>query len=48
MKKINEQEMMNVHGGAILSLLGKIALAALGVSFLGGVVDGFLRPLKCN
>lgn len=46
MKKIQEEELLNVEGGGF----GKgllIAIGAIGV-FLIGVVDGFLRPLKCN
>ena len=46
MKRINEQELMHIEGGGI----GKgilIAIGAIGI-FLIGVVDGFLRPLKCN
>lgn len=45
MKELNNEELMNVSGGAV-----KIwALIGIGIfAFAAGVVDGYLRPLKCN
>ncbi len=46
MERIKEEELLQVAGGGI----GKgilVAIGAIGI-FLIGVVDGFLRPLKCN
>lgn len=43
---LKEQELQNITGGGIsYSILGIIG--AIGV-FIAGVVDGILRPLKCN
>ena len=43
---LKEQELQNITGGGIsYSILGIIG--AIGVS-IAGVVDGILRPLKCN
>lgn len=46
MKRLSKQELMEVNGGAIKwAIVGAIAA---GVSFIIGVVDGIIRPLKCN
>ncbi len=43
---LKEQELNQIVGGGIsYTLLG--ILTAVGV-FVAGVVDGILRPLKCN
>lgn len=43
---LKEQELNNLQGGGIsYTILG--ILASVGV-FIAGVVDGILRPLKCN
>ena len=43
---LKEQELANIAGGGIsYTVLG--ILTAVGV-FIAGVVDGILRPLKCN
>lgn len=43
---LKEQELENIRGGGIAhSVIGIIG--AIGV-FIAGVVDGILRPLKCN
>lgn len=47
MEKVSKQEMMKVEGGLFWTL-GKITIAILGTTFLGGIIDGFIRPLKCN
>ena len=46
MKELTNQELKNIHGGGIS--LGAAALITLGVAFVVGVVDGFIRPLKCH
>ncbi len=46
MRKLTNEELLNVDGGGL-----KIGLAfalAAGVSFLIGVIDGIIRPLRCN
>ncbi len=46
MEKLNKKELMNVHGGGIG--LGTGLLIGAGIIFIIGVIDGFIRPLKCN
>lgn len=46
MEEIKEKELQSIQGGGI-SIWGGIGIVA-GVLFLIGVVDGFVRPLKCN
>jgi multidrug transporter EmrE-like cation transporter len=43
--RLNEQELLNIEGGVKYSIL--MTIGAIGV-FLVGVIDGILRPLKCN
>lgn len=45
MKEIKTEELKKIEGG--LSLWACIGLAALAV-FGIGIVDGFVRPLKCR
>ena len=47
MKKLNDEEMMKVDGGFFWTL-GRVTMAILGTTFISGVIDGFIRPLKCN
>ena len=45
MKKLNDEEMINVKGGAIsLKIIGAIGAA---VVFVIGVIDGLIHPKKC-
>ena len=45
---LKDDEAKNITGGGSGSKLGiGIILAALG-SFIVGIIDGYLRPLKCN
>jgi len=44
MVKLKKDELMNVSGGG----LGLGLLIGAGVVFLIGVIDGYIRPLKCN
>ena len=46
MEKLEKQELMNVQGGGLSLGLGFLIGAA--VVFVIGVIDGFMRPLKCN
>ncbi len=46
MKSISDNELKNINGGGIS--LGFIVGLAAGVTFLIGVIDGIVRPLKCN
>lgn len=46
MKQLKEEELKNIEGGGIgvALIFGIIALGTLIV----GIVDGYVRPLKCN
>lgn len=44
MVKLEKEELMKVSGGGF----GLGLLIATGVVFLIGVIDGYIRPLKCN
>lgn len=46
MKKLEKNEMMMINGGAVN--LGFWALIGSGIVFMIGLIDGFVRPLKCN
>lgn len=46
MKNLNDKELMNVEGGAVK--IGLIVGIAAGITFLVGLIDGIIRPLKCN
>lgn len=46
MKKLTVEELKKVNGGAISTKL--LALIPLGISLIAGIIDGYLRPLKCN
>lgn len=43
---LNENELNDIYGGGFGIGLG-IAIAGI-VAFIIGVVDGYVRPLKCN
>ncbi len=43
---LTNEDLYNVKAGAIKASI--LALIAAGVTFIIGVVDGYLRPLKCN
>lgn len=44
--KLTKNELLEVTGGSVnwtaISVIGTI------VSFIAGIVDGYLRPIKCN
>jgi len=45
---LEKEKLLTVYGGAATKNIGLgIIIAALG-SFIVGIIDGFLRPLKCN
>lgn len=45
MKQLTNEELLNVNAGAIRTW----AIVAIGIFvFAAGVIDGYLRPLKCN
>lgn len=46
MKKLKKDEMLKINGGA--ASFGVWALIGGGIVFLIGLIDGFVRPLKCN
>ena len=45
MKELSVKEMHDINGGS-KGVIG-IAIVA-GITFLIGVIDGFVRPLRCN
>ena len=47
MKELSLKEMKNVDGGVWITL-GKIVVGFFGATFVSGLIDGFLRPLKCR
>ena len=46
MKNLNDKELMVVDGGGFH--IGVVAGIVAGISFLVGLVDGIVRPLKCR
>ena len=46
MEKLEEKELKNIKGGSVP--VGTILAIGAGIVFLVGIVDGFVRPLKCN
>lgn len=46
MKNLTNEELLSVDGGALKIGIG-IAIVA-GITFIVGVIDGIIRPLKCN
>ena len=45
MRELNDKELMAINGGFSFGL--GIAIGA-GITFLLGVIDGYVRPLRCN
>lgn len=43
---LKDNELCNITGGAVKWTVGVIIGTIF--TFLAGVVDGYLRPLKCN
>ena len=46
MQNLSKEELMKVDGGGIS--LGAGLLIGAGIVFLVGLIDGYIRPLKCN
>lgn len=46
--KLTQNELLNIRGGASGWVYGLIAGIGALVSFVAGLVDGYLNPLKCN
>ena len=46
MKKMCDNELKNIEGGGLS--FGAIVGIAAGITLLIGVIDGIVRPLKCN
>lgn len=46
MKNLTNEELKDVTGGGFH--IGILAGIMAGVSFIIGVIDGLVRPLKCN
>lgn len=45
MKELNSNELSNINGGSGFAIgLGIVA----GITFIIGVIDGYVRPLRCN
>lgn len=44
MKELDRKELMKINGGGI----GIGLLIGAGIVLIAGIVDGFVRPLKCN
>ncbi|MDD3048434.1 MAG: hypothetical protein PHQ89_00385 [Bacilli bacterium] len=45
MEKLTKKELLAVEGGfAVWGLLGIFG----GISFIIGIIDGYIRPKKCN
>lgn len=45
---LNDEKLLMITGGGTAKNVGiGVIIAALG-SFIVGLIDGFLRPLKCN
>jgi len=43
---LSDKELNNINGGAIKLSTGLLIGGA--ITFIFGIIDGFLRPLKCN
>ena len=46
MRQLTNDEMKFINGGGIN--VGILAGIAAGVTFIIGVIDGLIRPLRCN
>ncbi len=46
MKELSKKELSNIEGGAFNA---GIALAIVaGITFIAGIIDGYVRPLACH
>lgn len=46
MNKLENKELKNIYGGGFS--WGLAAIFGAGITFLIGVIDGYIRPLACN
>lgn len=46
MKKIKNNELKNIYGGGFN--FGIAAMIGAGITFIIGIIDGYIRPLACN
>ena len=46
MKKIEKNDLENIYGGGFSFSIA--AIIGAGITFLIGVVDGYVRPLACR
>ena len=46
MKNLTNEELKNIDGGGVN--IGLLVGIAAGVTFIIGLIDGIIRPLKCN
>lgn len=46
MKEMNQNELKQINGGGIN--FGIWAAIGAGITFLIGLVDGYIRPMACN
>ncbi len=46
MKKLEKFELEKIKGGAIKLKVGALIIG--GIVFMIGVIDGYMRPLRCN
>lgn len=43
---LTDNQMFNIYGGKLS--IGFVGLVGAFLTLLAGIVDGYLRPLKCN
>ncbi len=46
MRELTKNEMLNISGGEVSA--GLIAAICAGISFIVGIIDGYVRPFKCK
>lgn len=46
MRELNQNEMEQIQGGAVNWAI--VAGVGTAISFVIGVIDGYINPLKCN
>lgn len=43
---LDKTELLEIKGGAVKWTV--VAIVGSAITFITGVIDGFLRPIKCN
>ena len=46
MEKLKSNDLKKINGGGVSATVG--ILIGAGIVFLIGLIDGYVRPLKCN